>query len=105
MEKDMMKPNHEILQKWNKFYFYDDFFEVDYKINLTRKNKVVYYKDITNISDVVNVVNFVPFYICNITIAGEKKPLVLAFRTSHKDYVQAVEFIKGERAKYILSSM
>ena len=101
----MMKPNYEILQKWNKFYFYDDFFEVHYKIYFTKKSKVVYYKDITNISDVVNVVNFVPLYICNISLAGEKKTFVLSFGTSHKNYVQAVEFIKEERARYILRSL
>ena len=106
MEQNKNKLKLEMVSKWYRFYFYDEYFECYWKSGFIRKSRKVYYKDITDIACSVFTINFVPCYTYKITIAGEKSLALGAnFRKQLENLVPAIEYIKECRANAMAHSL
>ena len=105
MEQITNNPKLEMVSKWYKFYFYEDYFECYWKSGFVKKNRTVFYKDITDIESSVFTINFVPCYSYKFKIAGQKSfELGANFRKQLENLVPAVEYIKECRANAIMRS-
>ena len=106
MEQSTNKPNLEMISKWYKFYFFDDYFECYWKAGFIKKNRKIYYRDIADISYSVYTINFVPCHTYKIIINGQKNlELGANFRGQLENLVPAIEHIKECRANTILKSI
>ena len=105
MEQTTNKPTFEMVSKWYKFYFYEDYFECYWKSGFIKNNRTVCYKDITDIECSVITINFVPCYTYKFKIIGQKNlELGANFRKQLENLVPAIEYIKECRANAIMRS-
>ncbi len=100
-------PIHEIMTRFFKFKFYNDYFTCQYKMNFRKREIKIAYTDIDHIEQQTVYVNFMPCFEYRIFLNNVKKPTLLCCNNKKQlpILMDAMTFIGEQRTKLIMAKI
>ncbi len=104
---ELNTPIHEIITRFFKFKFYNDYFTCQYKMNFRKREIKIAYTDIDHIEQQTTYVNFLPCYEYRIFLNNVKKPTLLCCNNKRQlpILIEAMAFIGEQRTKLIMAKI